>query len=362
VRAVPAAPLERRARPRRDALPTLTEVLEESGKGELLEKKKLATRKAYGFALRALGRALEDVVAIDGDVSNSTYAETFADEHDLAPRYFEARIAEQNLFGVAAGLAAGGKTPFASTFGKFVTRAYDQIEMALVGGQALRLVGSHVGVSLAADGPSQMALPDVAWFASLARVRRRGEPLMYVLTPADATSAYALTIEMAFHDGASYLRTLRPDVPLLYSDDERFELGGHKVLAEGTDVAILATGYMVHEAREAVAELARKGVAATLVDLYSLPFDEEALYALCRDSGGRVVTVEDNYGGAMGAAVAEMLARRGGRIALRPMFVRRVPKSGRTPAAVLELLELSAAHISEVARDLVSSQSPGHSP
>ena len=352
----PAAGSSRRPRvaPRAE-LPSLAEALQhmedEKLQGALAEGS-LATREAYGAALWVLGGASPDVVVLDGDVSGSTYAASFARDEALRARFFECRIAEQNMLSCAAGLAAGGKLPFVSTFGKFHTRAYDQIEMALVGEAPLRIVGSHVGVSLAADGPSQMALPDAAWFASLGRTRRRdGSPLVHVLTPCDAWSAFALTLEMAYSDGATYLRTLRPRTPLVYGPEDEFRIGGHRVVAEGLDLAILAWGYMVHEALRAAELLRSEGLEATVVDLYSLPFDADAIVDLVRENRGRALTVEDNYGGGLGAAVAEALALApGGGLSLRQMFVRRVPKSGRSPDDVLEHVGLSRTAIVEAAR------------
>lgn len=328
------------------ALHEKEDVLEEGGE--------LAPRKAYGMALRMLGRARPEVVVLDGDVSNSTHAQTFLEDEVHRERFFECRIAEQNMVSVAAGLAAGGKTPFASSFGKFLSRAYDQADMALIGRLPLRLVGSHVGVTPAGDGPSQMARSDAAWFGAWSRVRHEGRPALHVLTPADARSAYELTVEMAVQPGAVYLRTLRPDVPLLYGEGERFVLGGHKVPREGEDVLIAGWGYMVHEALKAAGMLSGEGIEATVLDLYSLPFDEESVIELARRHGGLVLCVEDNYGGALGAAVSEALAGKVPDLELRRMFVRDVPRSGRTPDDVLEHLGLSAQHVAAAVRELVS--------
>ncbi len=254
------------------------------------------------------------------------------------------------MLSCAGGLAAGGKLPFVSTFGKFLERGYDQIEMGLMSGFPLKLVGSHVGVSLAADGPSQMALPDVAFFRAWTTLRSHaGKPLLYLLQPADAYAAYALTVAMAAHEGPCYLRTLRPDVPFLYNDTTAFALGGHHVLAEGHDLCIVAAGYMVHEAHKALPLLKEQGIEATLVDLYSLPFDDVAILQLVQENQGQVLTVEDNYGAGMGSAVADALAAHGGAYTLMQMYVRQIPKSGRTPDDVLRLLHLSAPDIVQTA-------------
>jgi transketolase len=326
--------------------PTFPEAARQFGQEDALKKGKLATRKAYGLALRALGHVNPHVVALDGDVRNSTYSEYFADDPVTRSRFFKCRIAEQNMISCAGGLAASGKIPFVSSFGKFIIRGYDQLEMGLISRFPLKVVGSHTGVSLAADGPSQMALSDVAFFRAWTTVRDSdGQPVLYLLNPADAHAAYSLTLRMADHPGACYLRTLRPDVPFLYDEQTRFELGGHQVLAQGSDLLIVASGYMVHEAREARAQLKDRGMHATLVDLYSLPFDGDALASLADDCAGRVLTLEDNYGGGFGSAVADELTARGGQHVIRQMHVRRIPKSGRTPDEVLKYLGLSAEDI-----------------
>ncbi len=337
-------------------MPSFVEAMKQFGLEEKLAKGKYATRRAYGVALRALGHANARVVALDADVKNSTFAEMFAYDEQLKDRYFECRIAEQNMVSVCAGLGSptANKVPFCSTFGKFFTRAYDQIEMAVNSGANLKLVGSHVGVSLAADGPSQMALPDVAWFRSLSNVRRPdGKPAMYLLHPADAYAAYGLTLAMAEHNGPCYMRTLRPDTEMLYDDNTPFHLGGHEVLTEGRDLLIVAAGYMVHEANKALEALEAAGIDATLVDLYSLPFDNEAILDLAQQNNGMVLTLEDNYGGGIGSAVAEILAEDGGAFTMRQVCVRDLPKSGRTPEDVLKALGLNSEMIVKAATELM---------
>ncbi len=335
-------------------LPPFTETMKRYDMESVVHAGKLATRKAYGVALRALGHVNSRVVVLDADVSNSTFAETFRKDGALAPRFMECKIAEQNMISVAAGLAAAGKIPFCSTFAKFVTRAYDQIEMAMNSGANIKIVGSHAGISLAADGPSQMSLPDVAWFRSLSTVKdHRGNPGCYVLQPADAYAAYALTEAMAEHEGMCYMRTLRPETEFLYSEDTVFNLGGFEVLNEGRDILLVAAGYMVHEANKALEALDRAGVSATLVDLYSLPFDADALLDLANANGGYVVTIEDNYGAAMGSAVADALTEAGDAFTLKQMYVKRIPKSAREPEEVLDMCELSSKHIANAAMGML---------
>jgi len=330
--------------------PAFTDAMRRYDMLSVLQKGTWATRKAYGLALRTLGHANPDVVVLDGDVKNSTFAETFAKDSELAERYFECRIAEQNMFSVAAGLSAAGKIPFCSTFAKFVTRGYDQIEMAINSGANLKIVGSHAGISLAADGPSQMSLPDVAWFRSLATIKdHRGNPGCYVLQPSDAYAAYALTMVMAEYEGACYMRTLRNDTEFLYDDNTVFNLGGFEVLTQGRDLLIVASGYMVHEANKCLDALDKAGIDATLVDLYSIPFDTDKLLDLANANNGMILTIEDNYGGGIGSAVADALTEDGGSFTLEQMFVRRIPKSARTADDVLKLCGLHATDIIQAA-------------
>lgn len=331
-------------------LPGFTESMRRYDMESLLHTGKLATRKAYGVALRALGHAGKQVVALDADVRNSTFAEMFAKDSELANRFVECKIAEQNMVSMAAGMAASGKIPFVSTFSKFMTRAYDQIEMAIYSGANVKFVGSHSGVSLAADGPSQMSLPDVAWFRSFATAKNHdGNPACYVLQPSDAYAAYALTQAMAEYEGACYMRTLRPETEFLYSDDTVFNLGGMEVLTEGRDIAICASGYMVHEANKAVDLLDEAGVSATLIDMYSLPFDEDKLMDVLGSNNGYVISVEDNYGASLGSAIADAMVRAGDAFQLEQLHVREIPKSARTPEAMLEQCGLTAQHIKDAA-------------
>jgi transketolase len=311
-----------------------------------IQSGKMATRKAYGIALRALGQSTDRVVALDADVSNSTFADMFKKDAALAPRFFECKIAEQNMFSLGVGLSAGGKVPFASTFAKFVTRGYDQIEMAINSGANLKIVGSHAGITLAADGPSQMSLPDVAWFRSLSTMRdHRGNPGAYILQPADAYAAYALTHVMAEYEGCVYMRTLRNETEFLYSDESVFNLGGFEVLNEGRDVVLCAAGAMVHEANKALDALDKAGVSATLVDLYSIPFDTDKLLDIANENNGMIITLEDNYGGGIGSAVADALTGSGDAFTLRQMYVKRIPKSAKTPEEVLAMCGLTSADI-----------------
>jgi transketolase len=335
-------------------LPTLTETMKAMDMASVLQSGQLATRRAYGIALRALGKVNPNVVVLDADVSNSTFADMFKKDPALASRFMECKIAEQNMISVGAGLSAAGKVPFCSTFAKFATRAYDQIEMAIYSGANLKVVGSHAGITLAADGPSQMALPDVAWFRSFSTMKdHRGNPGCYVLQPADAFAAYALTNVMADYEGACYMRTLRADTELIYSDETAFNLGGFEVLNEGKDIVLAAAGYMVHEANKAVDLLDKAGISATLIDLYSLPFDTDAFLDHVGESNGMIITLEDNFGGGIGSAVADALLESGDAFRLKQMHVKRIPKSARTPEEMLRMCGLSAEDIVKAAKDML---------
>jgi len=338
-------------------LPPFSEAMKARDMQSVIHAGRMATRRAYGIALQALGQVNDRVVVLDADVSNSTFAEDFARNPQLSSRFLECRIAEQNMISTAVGLAAAGKIPFCSTFAKFITRAYDQIEMAIVSGANIKIVGSHAGASLASDGPSQMSLPDVAWFRSLSTMRdHRGNPGCYVLQPADAYAAYALTGVMAEYEGACYMRTLRPDTEFLYSDDVVFNLGGFEVLAEGRDLVIIASGYMVHEANKALDDLDKAGVSASLVDLYSLPFDQEKLLDVILASGGRVLTAEDNYGGSMGSAVADAITASGDAFPLIQAHIERIPKSARTPDEIMKMTKIDHKSIANRCLQLLELQ------
>jgi transketolase len=327
-------------------IPAFSQAMRNADMEAVWQGGRFATRKAYGLALRELGKAGDRIVVLDADVSNSTFAETFARDPGLAQRFYECRIAEQNMISMGVGLSAAGKIPFCSSFAKFITRGYDQLEMAVLSGANLKVVGSHVGVTPSSDGPSQMGLSDIAWMRAFTTIRdRRGNPGMYILQPADAYAAYALTNVMAEYEGVCYMRTGRPDVEFLYSDDVVFNLGGFEVLSEGRDIMLVASGYMVHEANKALDALDRQGIAATVVDLYSLPFDGDALLDLANENNGYVLSLEDNYGASIGSAVADVMTDSGDAFTLRQMHVARLPKSARTPEEELGYVGLATDDI-----------------
>lgn len=336
--------------PKTGEMPSFSQMMKKLDMESVMHSGKMATRRAYGVALRALGQINDRVVVLDADVSNSTFADMFRKDAALASRFVECKIAEQNMFSVGAGLSAGGKIPFCSTFAKFVTRGYDQIEMAINSGANLKIIGSHAGISLASDGPSQMSLPDVAWFRSLASMKdHRGNPGCYILQPSDAFAAYALTGVMAEYEGCCYMRTLRPDTEFLYNDETVFNLGGFEVLNEGRDILLVAAGYMVHEANKVLNMLDNAGVSATLVDAYSIPFDTDKMLDLANANGGYIITLEDNYGGGLGSAVADALTQSGEGFTLEQMYVKRIPKSAKTPGEMLKMCGLTAQDITNTA-------------
>ncbi len=219
------------------------------------------------------------------------------------------------------------------------------------GGADIKIVGTHVGVTLAADGPSQMALTDVAFARSMAHAKdHRGNPVLTIMTPSDAVSTYALTLQMAEFPSACYLRAVRADLPLLYGPEEQFPFGGFKVVKKpegkggGRSVVLAASGYMVHSCLKAAATLAGQGIAATVVDAYCLPMDTAGLLALAGGAGGIILTVEDNYVGGIGSELAEAAAETGA-VRVHSLEVQRIPKSGRTPDDVLEYVALSESQI-----------------
>jgi transketolase len=307
---------------------------------------KVATRKAYGDALAALG-ARPDVVAMDGEVSNSTYASEFARAYP--ERYFEMFIAEQQMVAAAVGVGVRGYRPFASTFAAFLTRAYDFIRMAAVSRASICLSGSHAGVEIGADGPSQMALEDLAMMRAV-----HGSTVLY---PSDATSAAALVQAMADLEGISYLRTTRGGYPVLYDAGEPFEVGGSKVLrSSGEDqVTLVGAGITLHECLAAADRLREEGIRARVIDLYSVkPADAATLSAAAEATGGRLVVAEDHHPeGGLGSAVLDALTGAGRtELSVAHLAVRVMPGSGSTPE-LLDEAGIDAAHIADAARRLV---------
>jgi transketolase len=302
----------------------------------------VATRKAYGEALTALGSQRGDVVALDGEVSNSTHSEDFRAAHE--ERYFEMFIAEQQLVAAAVGFQVRGWVPFASTFAAFLTRAYDFVRMAAISRANIRLSGSHAGVSIGEDGPSQMALEDLAAFRAV-----HGST---VLHPSDANQTAKLVAAMADTTGISFLRTLRGKTPVRTPPGEDVVIGGSRIVRDGEDVAIVACGITVDEADRAAEALEGDGIRARVLDCYSVkPIDAEAVRSAARDCGA-IVTVEDHWPeGGLGDAVLDALADTDDRPRVTKLAVREMPVSG-TPEELLREAGIDAQAIAAAAREL----------
>ena len=303
-----------------------------------------ATREAFGVALEALGAANPSVVGLDADVKNSTYTDKFGKK--FPNRFFENFIAEQNMLGAAAGLAACGKIPFVATFAAFYTRAYDFIRMAAISRSNIKLVGTHVGVSIGEDGPSQMGLEDIAMMAA--------QPGVVVLYPSDGTSTYRLVEVAANHRGMVYLRAGRPKSPILYGPEERFQIGGSKTLRQSASdvLTIVAAGVTLFEALKAYDQLKASGVAVRVIDLYSVsPIDRATLIDCARATQGRLLTVEDHYAhGGLGDAVLSAVGTEG--IKVHKLAVRSIPHSGK-PDELIDYFGIGARSIVETTKQLI---------
>ena len=305
----------------------------------------VATREAYGAALVKLGDASDAVVALDGDTKNSTFALKFCERHP--GRFFESFIAEQNMVGAAVGLSTRGKIPFVSTFACFLCRAYDHIRMSAISRANIKLVGSHCGVSIGEDGPSQMGLEDLAMMRAVG-----GSVVLY---PSDAVATERLVAEAARHTGIVYLRTSRPKAPVLYPNDEEFPIGGAKVLrsSDKDQLTVVGAGVTLHEALQAHEELAGKSMAVRVIDAYSVkPVAGDLLLEAARKTNNKILVVEDHYSeGGLGDAVLDALGPYG--IQVHKLAVREVPLSGKA-AELLEWAGIDAAAISAAVRKLIS--------
>ncbi|TKB64200.1 MAG: transketolase [Nitrospira sp.] len=304
----------------------------------------VATREAFGAALEALGSVNPLVVALDADVKNSTYTDRFGKK--FPNRFFENFIAEQNMVGAAAGLAACGKIPFAATFACFLSRAYDFIRMAAISGSNIKLVGTHVGVSIGEDGPSQMGLEDIAMMAV--------QPNVTVLYPSDGNSTYRLLEAAAQHKGMVYVRAGRPKTPVIYGQDEQFHIGGSKIIRESASdvLTIVAAGVTLFEALKAHDQLKAAGIAVRVIDLYSIaPIDRTTLVASGRATQRRILTVEDHYAhGGLGDAVLSAVSTEG--IAVHKLAVREVPHSGK-PEELVDHYGIGVRSIVEAAKQII---------
>lgn len=306
---------------------------------------KISTRKAYGQALTLAGSVCENVVCLDAEVNNSTYAELFKDQHPF--RFIQCFVAEQNMVGMGIGFANRKKIPFISTFGAFFTRAFDQIRMAALSKAPLRLVGSHAGVSVGQDGPSQMGLEDISMMRTV-----RDSVIFY---PSDAVSTYRLVQEMAnHHESISYLRTTRKETDILYSPTEEFKIGECKVLKnnEQASALVVAAGITVHEALKAEQMLKKEGISISIIDLYCIkPLDKETLLKVARNSDNKIITVEDHYlEGGLGEAVVVSLSNEG--ITFAHLAVTEIPRSGK-PEELLQWAGIDAEAILKTVKNLI---------
>jgi transketolase len=312
-------------------------------KMDYIGEKSVATRKAYGNALVRIFSKFPQIVSLDGEVCNSTYSEIFKEAYP--EHYFEMYIAEQNMVGAALGLSRQGKIPFVSTFSAFMTRAFDQIRMSQYSDGNIKFVGSHAGVSIGQDGPSQMGLEDIAMFRTIL-----GSTVLY---PSDAISTEKLVEEAAKHPGMIYIRTTREATPILYREDEEFIIGGSKVLrkSDRDRATVIGAGVTVHEALKAYEELKNEGIAIRVIDLYSIkPMDEVTLLEAARITPS-VITVEDHYAeGGIGEAVRSTLATLP--IPVHSLAVRKKPKSGK-PEELLDYEEISQKAIVRKVKELV---------
>ncbi|MGE5300889.1 MAG: transketolase [Acidobacteriota bacterium] len=308
-----------------------------------LTDKPVATRKAYGNALARLHSKFPDMVVLDAEVSNSTHSDVFKERYP--ERFFEMYIAEQNMAGAALGLACRGKQPFVSTFAAFLTRAFDQIRMSQYSEANIKFAGSHAGVSIGEDGPSQMGLEDIAMFRTLLN--------SVVLYPSDAISTEKIVEEAAKHKGIVYIRTTRQDTPILYKANEEFPVGGSKVLrqSEKDVVTVIAAGITLHEAIAAYEELKKEGIFIRVIDLYSVkPADKETLRKAANVSQA-FVTVEDHFAeGGIGETVRTLMADID--VPVHSLAVRKMPKSGK-PGELLDYEEISKGAIINKVRELL---------
>jgi len=305
----------------------------------------VATRKAFGKALERLGSCVPDLVALDGDVENSTYTDYFSQK--FPDRFIECYISEQNMIGISTGISSQGKIPFSSTFAAFFSRALDQIRIAGISRSNIKMVGTHSGISIGEDGPSQMGLEDLASMRAISGST--------VLCPADAVSTEKLVEKMIQTQGLCYLRTARPETEVIYSNDETFEIGGAKVLRqnEKDQLTLIGTGITVYEILQAAEELKGQGIEVTLIDAYSIkPLARNLILSCAQKSQKRIITVEDHYiEGGLGDAVAGELSSEG--IQVHKLGVREIPHSGKKDE-LMEKFEINAKAIIKLAIKIVS--------
>ena len=303
----------------------------------------VATRNGFGTGLAKLGEVNPLVVSLDGDTKNSTYAQDFMKAHP--DRYFECFIAEQNMVGAAVGLSSRGKIPFVSGFAVFLTRAFDHIRMSAISAANIKYVGSHCGISIGQDGPSQMGLEDLAMMRAI--------PNSVVVYPSDAVSVEKLVEQVANYKGIAYIRTSRPKTPVLYPNNEEFKIGGCKVLrsSDKDQITVVSAGVTVHEALTAYEMLKKEGIHIRIIDAYSVkPIDEETLKKSASQTNNTIICVEDHYyDGGLGDAVLNAMAKH--RVLVHKMAVKDVPRSGK-PEELMELYGISSGCIVKQVKEL----------
>ena len=308
---------------------------------------KVATRKAFGEALAELGDVYSRIVSLDAEVKNSTFSEIFKEKHP--ERFFEMFIAEQNMVGTALGFSKRGKIPFVSTFGVFLTRAFDQIRMSAYSGANIKFIGSHAGVSIGEDGPSQMALQDIAMFRTI-----DGSIILY---PADGIATWRMVELAAKNEGIFYIRTQRPATPIIYQEDERFEIGGSKVVrSSSTDqLTVVACGVTLNEAIKAYDKLKKQNINVRIIDVYSIkPIDEKTLKKSAGETNHLIITVEDHYfEGGLGDSVLNVFAQEE-KVKVYKLAVSKMPMSGKSEE-LLDYEEISAGAITDKVRSILAS-------
>jgi len=330
---------------------TFSQAMRAADMGTVLSAGKLSTRRAFGLALRTLAQADRRVWSLDTDTRNATGADSVANDRMLSDRFVDCRAGEQSMVGAAIGLAAAGAVPFCSTYARFISNAFGDIEAAARSGANVKVIGSHAGVAGPATGTPDAALVDASSLRPLTTLSRDGMPAFHILQPADAWAAYALTVAMAGHGGPCMMRTSDIESEFLYGDSTHFEIGKFEVLTEGRDLLIVSAGAMIHECNRALDALDTAGIDATIVDLYSIPFDRDALLDLANSNGGNILVVEDGAGGLLASAIAEACTDSGDAFTIGAMHVQSAAAVSNATAALTHDDRLRAAglHHSQIA-------------
>ncbi len=337
-----------------DAVPDFARAMREADMLAVYQSGRLAPRRALSLAMRALGRAHTGVMLLECDARTNAVSELFAADRALSSRFIEFRGAQSHMIGAACAMSSLGRPIFAASSARGFVRAHEAIEVAAQSGVSLTLVATNAGLGAANEGAASTSLSDVTWMRALTSARDAvGNPTAYLLQPCDAFAAYALTLAAADHDGLSMLRLPAGEQEFLYNGETIFNLGRFEVLVEGTDLLIVTAGAMVHEVNRALDDLDKAGIDATVVDLYSIPFDEDALLDLANRNDGRILVIEDNFGGAIAGAVAQACASAGDAFTIESMCVQSAPTSARNFAQALTATKLSATDIVDRAKRMM---------